>query len=641
PWPLHAHLSVISLSRLDQGQVAAFVRRVAGDRPLPPALVEQIVARTDGVPLFVEELSKAVLGSALVEERDGHYELTAPLPALAIPETLQDSLMARLDRLSGVKEVAQLGAVLGREFDYEILHAVSRLDEGALQQSLVQLVEAGLIYQRGLPPAASYVFKHALIQDAAYQSLLRSRRQEYHRQIARVLEERFPEAVETQPELLAHHYTEAGLIEEAVGWWQRAGERAVARSANAEAVAHPERGLALISALPESTDRDRRELGLRVVLAACLMALKGFTAPEIAAIHARARVLCERLDDTPILVWVLCGMFSYETVSGRLRVARSPAEQCLQSALASADPHLAVAGHLPLGASQHYMGEQAAACAQFKRVLALFDPARDASYMVTIGFDLGVLAGLFLAFVWWLRGYPDQAVATRDQAVARGRELNHAYSFGYALYSDARLSGLRGEWQRAEEIAEECIAFSSTNNLPSWVAYGRLIRGWSLTERGRREEGIEQMRAAMGHWHSLGSALHIPDFSSLLAGALLRAGQMAEARELLEQALRVIETSGETMDEAELYRLRGEVLLATDLSAAEGDFLKAIDIARAQEVKSLELRASTSLARLWQGQGKRKEAQMMLAAIYGWFTEGFGTADLLDAKALLETLTIV
>ncbi|MGI8554125.1 MAG: hypothetical protein ACR2PL_25565 [Dehalococcoidia bacterium] len=368
--------------------------------------------------------------------------------------------------------------------------------------------------------------------------MLHSRRQHLHGRIAAVLEAQFPETVETQPELPAHHYSEAGLVQQAIAWWQRAGERASERSANHEAVAHLERGLTLIGALLDSMDRDRRELGLRVVLGACLMALKGFTAPEVAAIHARVRVLCERLDDTPVLVRVLFGMFQYETVSGRHRAARLLVEQCLRSALASADPHLAVVGHLALGLVQHYVGEQAAACAPLKRALDMFDPTRDASYMVTIGLDMGVYTGLFLAFVWWLLGYPDQAMATIDQAAARGRALNHAYSFGLALYFDARLRGLRGEWQRSREIAEECIALSSTSNLPSWVAYGRLVGGWSLAELGRLGEGIEQMRVAIGHWHSLGS------------GLLLRVGQRAEAQESLDEALRVIETSGETMYEA-------------------------------------------------------------------------------------------
>jgi class 3 adenylate cyclase/predicted ATPase len=638
PWPPEAYLHLLTLSRLGRDEAAACARAVAGGKALPAEVTRQITARTDGVPLFVEELTKMVLESGLVAEQDGRYVMTGPLPPLAIPATLHDSLMARLDRLAPMKEVAQLGAALGREFGYELLAAVAGLDEAHLQAALEQLVAAGLVYQRGVQPTARYVFKHALVQDAAYASLLRSRRQQLHQRIARALLERFPDVVETQPEVLAHHYTEAGLGEQAIPYWQRAAERATARAANAEAVAHLERGLALVDSLPEGPDRDQRELGLRVVLGPCLFALKGHAAPEVADTYARAHELCECLGDTPALVPVLWGLYVYENVWGRQRAARPLAEQCLRSALASGDPSLTVTGHWVLGLAQAYMGEFAAAGAHFEQMVDLFDPVRDAALIVTLGLDSGTVGGLWLAWVRWYLGYPDQAMATMERAVARARALNHVYSLGFALIFDAGLRGLRGEHQRAREIAEEGIALCAANDLALFLGAGRVMEAWALTELRRVEEGIERLREAISLWHSLGARLFDPQFSALLAGALLRAGRAAEAQESLDEAVRVIEASGETIFQAEVYRLRGDVLFATDAAAAERDYLRAIEIARAQEAKSWELRATTSLARLWQQQGRTDEARRILADSYGWFIEGFDTRDLQEAKALLEQL---
>jgi tetratricopeptide (TPR) repeat protein len=357
-------------------------------------------------------------------EQGERYVLTGPLPPLAIPATLHDSLMARLDRLAPVKEVAQLGAVLGREVSRDLLAAVAGLGDARLQAALTQLVAAGLLYQRGEPPATRYLFKHALIQDAAYQSLLRSRRLQLHLQVAQVLEERFPEVVETQPELLAHHYTAAGMVEPALPYWQRAGEQATARAANREAIAHLERGLSLIHSLPDGPERDQREVGLRVVLGPCLIALKGHAAPDVAASYTRAYQLCGHLGDTPEVVFTLFGLSSYEAISGRHRRAYALAEQCLRSAQAVEDPSLMLMAHGLLGVMQFDRGEFTAADASFKRQAAMFDPERDAAVIVAVGVDSVTGGGAYLGWIRWLLGYPDQAVAATAQAVARGRALN-------------------------------------------------------------------------------------------------------------------------------------------------------------------------------------------------------------------------
>ena len=345
PWGAHSYLSQLTLSRLRRTAVEAMVENVTSGKALPVDVVQQIVAKTDGVPLFVEELTKTVVESGLLIEADGHYELRSPLPPLAIPSTLQDSLMARLDRLAPVKELAQLGATLGREFSYDLLHAVSPLDESSLQQGLRQLVEVELLYQRGLPPQATYLFKHALIQDTAYQSLLKSKRQQYHQQIAQVLEARFSDIKETQPELLAHHYTEAGLIEQAIPYWQRAGQRASQRSAHVEAISHLSKGLDLLKTLPDTPERAQQELTLQIALGAPLQATKGFGAPEVETVYTRARELCQQVGETPQLFPVLWGLWLFYTGRAEHETARELAEQLLSLAQSAQDPALLLQAH--------------------------------------------------------------------------------------------------------------------------------------------------------------------------------------------------------------------------------------------------------------------------------------------------------
>jgi predicted ATPase len=318
-WGTRAHLPPITLNRLSRRLVENLVERVAGDKALPRIVVQQVVAKTDGVPLFVEELTKMVLESSLLREDRDRYELTAPLPPLAIPTTLHDSLMARLDRLDAVKEVAQLGATLGREFPYELLRAVSPLDEVTIEQALARLVEAELLYQRGVPPRATYIFRHALIQEAAYQSLLKSTRQRHHQQVARVLEERFPETAETQPEVLAHHYTEAGLSEQAIPYWQQAGERALQRSTYVEAISHLNSGLAVLKTLPDTSHRARQELDLQIALGQALIATKGQAAAEVGLAYSRARELCQQVEETALLFRVLYGLYNFHVVRAELQ----------------------------------------------------------------------------------------------------------------------------------------------------------------------------------------------------------------------------------------------------------------------------------------------------------------------------------
>src|SRR5262245_20456645 len=350
------------------------VERVTGGKALPKEVVRQITRKTDGVPLFVEELTKMVMESHLVREVEDHYELSGPLPPLAIPSTLQDSLMARLDRLAPVREIAQIGATLGREFDYALLQAVSPLPPDTLHHGLRQLVEAELIYQTGVPPQARYVFKHALVQDTAYQSLLKSRRQQLHQHVGQVLVERFPELVETQPEVLAHHYTAAGLSAQALPYWQQAGHRAAQRSANAEAISHFTRGLELLKTFPDTPERAQQELGLQVALGAPLIATKGHSVPEVGKVYTRARELCQQVGESPQLFPVLLGLWRFHWVRAELQTAQELGEQLLRLAQSMRDPALLLEAHYALGTTFFILGELAAAQAHFAQGLTLYHP---------------------------------------------------------------------------------------------------------------------------------------------------------------------------------------------------------------------------------------------------------------------------
>ncbi len=632
----------MTLSRLGRRQVEAMVERVTGGKALPPEMVEQIVAKTDGVPLFVEELTKTVLESvASIEsvESIGSHDHRS-LPAIAIPATLHDSLMARLDRLGRVKEVAQLGATLGREFSYELLQAVSLFDEERLQQGLKQLVEAELVYQRGLPPQAHYLFKHALIQDTAYQALLKSTRQQYHRQIAQVLKERFPETVETQPELVAHHYTEAGLSAQAIPYWRQAGKRATQRSAYVEAIAHLTKGLGLLKTLPDTPERVQQELRLHLTLGPPLQITKGYGAPEMEQTYSRALALCRQVGETPLLFSALAGLVEVYFHQREYHKARAQGEQLLHLAETVHDPALLMAGHNWLALPLYYLGELPAARAHFEQGLARHDPQQ--SFPSSVGPLL-----LQLAHVLRNLGYPDQALKRSHEAVALAEGLSHPFIRAYALVFTAWLHCLRGEERAAQEQAETAITLSREQGFPFWLGWATLVRGGALAAQGQGETGIRQIHQGLETLRAIRSEVGWTNALSWLARAYEQVGQAEAGLSVLAEALEVVHKTGERCSEAELVRLKGELTRQSQVSgpratvAAEAEecFHQAIAIARRQSAKSWELRAVMSLSRLWQSQGKKAEARKLLAEIYGWFTEGFDTKDLQEAKAMIEKLS--
>jgi class 3 adenylate cyclase/predicted ATPase len=643
PWTGRSHVTQVTLTRLPRRQAAEMTGRVAGDKALPAEVVAQVVAKTDGVPLFVEELTKMVLESGLLQERAGRYALTGPLPPLAIPTTLHDSLMARLDRLAAVKGLAQLGATLGREFSYALLQAVSPWDEGTLRQGLQQLVTAEFLYQQGLPPQATYRFKHALIQDAAYQSLLKSARQQHHQHIAQVLESRFPETVETQPELLAHHYTEAGLSAQAIPYWQTAGERAAQRSAHQEAVGHLTTGVEVLQTLPDTPERTQQDLRLHVALGVSLMAVKGRAAPEVERVYTRAWTLCQQVGDTPQLFPVLRGLYLYYLNRGPQQRAQELAEQLLHQAERQPEVAPRMLGYYLLGLVLFQRGVLGDAVQHFEQAIAAYNPQEHRQLAHVYGIDLGVITRSLGALVLWLLGYPDRALAQSQEAWALAQEVAHPLSLVLAQVWLACLHQFRQEAQAAHDRAAGSIALAAHQGFSAlFVAWATVPLGWALTRQAQWAAGMAKLREGSEAALAAGSEQWRPYYLTLCAEAAGAAGQPDDARRLLTEAQEVMARTDERFYEAELSRLSGVLPLAhspTAQAEAEAHMRHALEVARRQEAKSLELRAAMSLSRLWQQQGKRDEARELLTPVYGWFTEGFDTADLQEAKTLLEELS--
>jgi class 3 adenylate cyclase/predicted ATPase len=642
PWPPRSHMTPLVLTRLERVQVEALITQRAGGKSLPAEVVEYIVSKTDGVPLYVEELTKMLLASPLLREEVEQYVLTGPLRTVAIPDTLQDALMARLDQLNRVKEVAQLGAVLGREFTYELLQAIAPQDEDTLQAGLAQLVRAELLYQRGRPPRARYIFKHALIQDAAYASLLKSTRQQVHQQVAQILEARFPALVESQPELLAQHYTAAGCTELAVRYWQRAGQHASDRSAHLEAISHFTAGIEILKTLPETSAHSQHALTLHIALGAALQIAKGQAAPEVEHAYTRARALCQQVGETPELVPILFGLWRFYNIQQQFHTARELGETLLRLAQHTRDPALAVVAHYALGWTWLCLGVLPAARQHLEEAIAHYTPDQRHAPAFRIGQDPGVACGAFAAMALWLLGYPEQALAHLNDALALAYELSHPISLAFARCLAATCYQLRRDAPATYEHAEAAIAVSTEQGFPQWVAMGTSLRGWALTLQGQGGEGIAQVRQGLAAWRATGAALLVPYFCTVLAEVSDHLSHPEDGLQILAEAHTLVEQQEERWWEAEISRLRGVLLLRqpeTPLAEAETWLQRALDIARRQEAKSLELRAARSLSRLWQQQGKRREAHDLLAPVYGWFTEGSDTADLQDARGLLDELT--
>jgi class 3 adenylate cyclase/predicted ATPase len=641
-WGVRSHLFTISLGPLPRQQSQTIVEHITGGKALPNEVLEQIIQKTDGVPLFVEELTKMVLESDLLREEGDRFELRGPLPPLAIPATLHDSLIARLDRLAEVKEVAQLGSTLGRMFSYELIQAVSSFDETVLQNLLGKLVSTGLLFQRGVPPSATYHFKHALIQDAAYESLLKSTRQQYNQRIAQVLEERFPQVAEAQPELVAQHYMAAGLNKQAIPFWQRAGKLAVERSANLEGIVHFTKGLEFLKALPDAPGRAQQELELQNALGNTLITIKGYGAPEVKQALERARELCRQVGETHGLFPVLHGLWVIYAATAEMQTARELAVQGLDLAKRLKDRFFLVEAHHAMGNTSFWCGEYISAKTHFEQGVALYDSQPYGSFQSPLSrSDPGLVCKSYLSNVLWLSGYPDKAFQMILATLKLAEELSHPYSSACVLINAALVHLSRGEIQLTHEKAESAYSIAEEHGFALWLAWSKVYLGWDMAAQGSEEEGISHIRQGIDFCQKTGLYVY-QHFRILLSGVYGRAGKIEDGLAELAEAQIAIEKTGAGLLEAELYRTRGELLLmhaSPDVEGAETEFRKAIDISRRKQAKSLELRATTSLSRFWNRQGKKENARNLLSEIYGWFTEGFDTADLKEAKALLDELS--
>jgi class 3 adenylate cyclase/predicted ATPase len=640
PWTGQPQVTMLALSRLDRRDRTALVEQIAGGKPLPSEVIDQIADRTDGVPLFVEELTKSVLESGLLREETESYALDCALPPFAIPASLHDSLMARLDRLPSVRQVAQIGAAIGREFSYQLVNTLSRLSEEELQAALGRLVSSELVFQRGTPPDAVYAFKHALVQDAAHGTLLRASRQQLHAQIAETLETHSPELMDTQPELFAQHYAQAGLVDKAVAYWGKAGHNSAARSAMVEAAAQFQKALDQLTLLAHTAERQQLELEFWSALGAVLQAVKGQAAPETGHAYARARALWEQLGSPSEFLHIPYGQSFHHIFRGELDLGQRLDKDLLRLSRRRDDSTGLVLGHLSSGVNLMYRGRFASSRTHLEEALALYDPIMWGSLIHHAGPHPQVVARGFLGIDLLCLGYPDQALAQSNAAIAEARRLAHPPSLAASLAMGTGLLLLTGDNAALDEQAVQLIAVATELGFPRWHAQGTICRGWVRVKNGDVVEGISLLRSGSKAYSGTGSLSWMPHYFALLARACEIAGQIEEGLKLLDDAFQIAERTGERLLAGELHRHKGQLLLRQAHSeAAEEQDRKALSIAEEQGAKLWELRAATSLARLCGEQGRRGEARELLAPIYGWFTEGFDTADLKEAKALLEELT--
>ncbi len=640
PWPGRAHITTLTLNRLGREQCTAMVSHVTRGKALPGEVLDQIIAKTDGVPLFVEELTKTVLESGLLEEEAEQYRLDGKLPPLAIPSTLQDSLMARLDRLAPVKEVAQIGAAIGREFGHRLLAAVMPLDDNELSEAIDQLVESELVFRRGSGADANYIFKHALVQDVAYGSLLKSRRKHLHKEIAQALEREFPDTATVEPEILAHHCAQAGLPDEATSYFLRAGARAAGVSANAEAVEHLNKGLALVESLPEGGERDARELDLWIALINPLVAAVGYSTPNMERACTRALDLCHKTGDMSRIFPVLYGRWVFHYAVGQIPRCRELALEFHELAETQQDPIPRLVGHRIYGAASMINGDFPAAQKHLDQALAGFDPEKHESLSIGYGQDLGAAILNYLALNLLFLGFPDQAAARGREAVARAHAVDHVNTLAYTLWHVGPwLYWLLRDAGNLAKHTEELRVLSAESSLPMWEAASKSFRGLTLSLAGEPETALAEIDEALELNKALQFGLLNPLWDMVRGEILRDQDRLDEGVQAIDQGLALVGAGGEHWIEPELHRARGELCLTRGGGdEAEVEFKAAIDLARAQGGKWWELRAATSLARLWQSQKKTKEARDLLKPIHGWFTEGFDTADLKDAKALLKEL---
>ena len=641
PWGNPGNVTSLSLNRLGRSQATRMVAHRCQSETLPAGLLEQILDHSDGNPLFLEELTTAVLGHDLADGEGSSDALTGHQGAIAVPSSLQDSLLARLDRLTAAKDVAQFASVIGRTFDSNLLASATDKDAADLRLALDQLVEEGIVQSRGLSPVSRYEFKHALLRDAAYQSLLRSKRQQYHLKIARVLEQYFPQVVENDPEVVAHHCTEAGLSSEAAVLWERAGRRALEFSSYREAIDHLKRALALLLSLPASTERDARELDVQMALGAAWIAAKAYSAEEVRMAYKAAAELAGRVGSTEQRFASLRGLWNNHLMRLELNTAKELGEELRAVAQQSGDPEdqLVVTergdGTVLMALGQH---RQAHAC--FKRAISLYDPSRHRDYVRRYGEDPGIWSYVYASWTGDWLGHRDYALDAGRKAIEIARKLPTPLTLVIALADGATLHQFRRDIDATLECAEEAIALAEPLGLVQHRAWASIHRGWALACGGRTDDGLAEIEAGLASWRDFGGLNNRTHFLNLLADACLLAGRPEAGMEALDEAEEIARRTDLHAHDAETHRRRGELhLVLGDETEAERAWLRAIEVAHMQGARTLELRAATNLAKFWRDQRKTNQARSLLLPIHDSFTEGFDTLDLIDARSLLDELS--
>ena len=639
-WTDEPHVSSLVLNRLNRRVGLELAAGVVAGKALPREVLEQIVEKTDGVPLFVEELTRHVVESGLLRDLGDRYALEAPLSALAIPSTLRDSLMARLDRLAPVKELAQLCAVLGREFSHELISAVSPLPEPALTGALDQLVGSQLIFRQGAAPEATYIFKHALVQDAAYESLLKSNRLRSHQRVATVLVEKFSEAVTARPGFVAHHFTEAGLPEQAIPYWRAAGDLALQRSANVEAISHFTKCLDLLSGIAASERDIRQELACWLGLTPAYIATRGFSTSEVENAARRARELCEKLGEAEGAAFAIVGKFAFHLVRAEMQQAHVEADAGLALSQSIGSPELVAQFNFLIGDTYYWEGQLAPAKRHLEKSISPWDVSKARYIAERSGVEAHCIGLAYLAHTEMTMGYADRARAVMSESLRDAEKLGHAQTMGHCLGVAAWMAVFARDIEAARQYASRTVEYCEEQQLMFWEASAYLVDGWVLIQEGTFEQGVKRMQEGFAIRRGAGAALVHANFYAALAECYERVGDFGSGLALIQEGFKHLEWSGERLAESELHRVQGELLFSktSDANAAVQCFERALAVARQQQAGLYELRAAVSLARLWCQQRQRQAARDVLIPVHRWFTEGFASPDLVKAKALLAEL---
>jgi predicted ATPase len=640
PWIGRSYVTALILNRLTEREVNAMIDRVVGDKRLPASIRQDIIERNDGIPLFVEEMTKAVLEAAETDDTAVRVDTATPPPVLAVPASLHASLLARLDRLGSAKAIAQVGAVIGREFSHALVAAVVQKSQRELETELEQLIAAGLLFRQGAPPHVTYLFKHALVQDAAYGTLLRGPRRQLHGRIADVLEKEFYEIVELQPELLAKHCAEAGLNEQAIRYWRRAGERAVRRASNREAIGHFSQALTLNEKQPPDVGRSLTELAILSQLGPALMNVHGWSAPQVGIAFERAEHLARELESSIDLAPSLAGLWLFRTARGQFSRAEEITKELFNVARTLHDPDILLQAHHCAWPIHWFRGALTEAKDHAKAGITLYDEVRHARHRFLYhGHDPAVCALSIMSVLQWLLGYAAQGAQLECNAIDLARRLQHAPTLAHALWFVCQAQVARRDAAAVIRTADELLTLSEEHGLPQTRATALAYLGWGRSQTDDLARGLEALLNGLEMYNRLGLRNNLCLMICLLAETYFASGQYEKS---MEQADLAIATSAEIGDRwclPRIHMIRARSLeMCHKLDATETDLRMAVDIAAAQSAKGAQLHAANSLARFWRDQGRPQQARELLAPVYGWFTEGFDTPDLKEARTLLDQL---